>query len=261
PPRLAPRACVGRGRESRRGAGRPPGQSRRSTPGEGDRPSDFLLASESRPHASGGSVHPRLHPLCTEAEHSADLVERQIEVEVHEQDQSLAVGQPPHGALEVDALRCVLLRIRPLGVTARLSQPDDVPPAATAARSGFVGDDSQVPGAKARRIAPHLAYRAPGLEGRLLNGVFGLVPVPQDCPGDQGSRFDPRRDERLKRGKIACPGPVDQPTLQSHYPYNFGKRDVVAKQVRTKNGSSAGLLFRRGAWGKPTVSSRGANSN
>ena len=70
---------------------RPSGQSRRSTPGEGDRPSDFFLASESRPHASGGSVNPRLHPLCTEAQHFADLVERQIEVEVHEQDQSLAV--------------------------------------------------------------------------------------------------------------------------------------------------------------------------
>src|SRR5262249_47313810 len=131
---------------------------------------------------------------------------------------------------EVDALRCVLLGTRTAGVTARVGHPDDAQPAAAATRPGFVGDDGQVPGAKAGRIVPQLAHCPPRLESRPLNGILGLVPVPQDCAGELRSRFDQGWDERLERGEIACPGPVNQPTLRSHHAYNFGKRDVVANE-------------------------------
>src|SRR5207245_6574840 len=57
------------------------------------------------------------------------------------------------------------------------------PPPAAANRATLVGDDREEPGPQRFGLRPEPTDPSPGLQHRLLNGIFGSLPSPKDGVG------------------------------------------------------------------------------
>jgi hypothetical protein len=86
-----------------------------------------------------------------------------------------------------------------------LAERQDRPPPPPLKGTTLVRDDREVPRPKPAALASEIRDLAPGLEGRLLDRIFGSLPLAQDRVGQPVSGFDQGGDMTVEACAVDGP--------------------------------------------------------
>src|SRR5260370_2355888 len=149
----------------------------------------------------GGAVDAGLGACGAYAQHVADLLQGEVEIEVEKEREAVLARKLSELAVDVEAFGGDLALF---GFALDVWHADHRPPVAAALAAALVGDDGAEPGA--RRLAfVELVQLAPGFEGGLLDGVVGGVGIAEDSQRGAVSRVEVRADEGVEVRPIGLP--------------------------------------------------------
>src|SRR5437660_4791789 len=153
--------------------------------------SEHLFLGQVGSHPPGCAIDPRLGGGRRDMKNAGDLLERQVEVEMQNERQSLVRRQLEHGLAKV-IRGTAKLRIWP-GLY--LGHLQHAPPALPARHPALVVHDRQEPGAKRAHLAAELAQLSPRLDRGLLDGVLGGSAIRQHHGGQAVRGIEQRVDQ------------------------------------------------------------------